>query len=168
MLPPAVASSLAAAPLVAFTGSRSTAPPVLQAVLATVRGSVLVGCAAGVDAVVRSALPEATILQASAFGQGRGAFAARSTALVRQCASAGGILLSFPSQSCPIGLYPAARSSKAFCGKGSGTWATLALAVGSGVPVFVFLGSLPSPPAWPLVAVSGGWFRFTSAQLSLF
>jgi hypothetical protein len=161
---------------VGFSGSRSLLPCSVVA-LRRVAGfvapgaSVFVGCAAGADAVARSLFPAASVLSASAFGQGRGSFAARSTACVRSVASAGGCWLAFPCSPCPPGLVPSSSPSRCFGGFGSGSWSSLALAVGLGVPCLVFLPPLISvPTGWPLVSVGGGWwfFRPSVSQLSLF
>ena len=164
-----------------FSGSRSSLPSgaasrVVSLVPAS--ASVFVGCASGVDAFFRASFPSATVLQASSFGAGRGALAARSVAVVNAVRGAGGLWVSFPSSACPSGLVPSASSSRAFSGSGSGSWASLAFALGSGVPCLVFLGSLPCPHGWGLIPVAGwsGWFGCESAlnirpphtQLSLF
>ena len=163
-----------------FSGSRvwgrSPAPLSLAASLVPSGSSVFVGCAAGVDAFFRLAFPSASVLSVASGSFGavsRGAFAARSVACVRAVSAAGGLWVSFPSSACPAGLLPSASSSRAFCGSGSGSWASLAFAVGSGVPSVVFLGSLPVPSGWGLVPVAGspGWFSAglsAPVQLSLF
>ncbi|WP_414589748.1 hypothetical protein [Scytonema sp. PCC 10023] len=142
------------------------------------RNRVLVGCAAGVDAFFRSAFPSAEVFSVASgqWGVGRGAFAGRSIACVSAVRSGGGLWVSFPSSPCPAGLSPSASSSRCFSGSRSGSWASLALALGSGVPSLVFLGSLPCPVGWGLspVPASPGWFGCSSVfghapvQLSLF
>lgn len=165
LAPPAVRSAVSAAPAVAFCGSRRAAPPaaVLGSVASLVPSSapVLVGCVGGLCAAVRGRFARASVFRASSFGAGRGAFVARSVALVRACASAGGVWLSFPLAPCPPGLVPSARSSACFCGSGSGSWASLCLAVGLGVSAFVWLPPGVVPPAW-LSSLGGGWFRAAS------
>ncbi|MGH8529698.1 MAG: hypothetical protein ACRETN_07630 [Nevskiales bacterium] len=193
----ALSSLLAAAPVVGFSGWRS-APPSLCAVAAAAARRVLalspaaamvVGCAAGVDLAVRSAVAAVAPARLSlfsvasgSFGAGRGAFARRSVAAVGAVAAAGGLWLSFPGRPCPAGLLPSASSAACFSGRGSGSWASLALAVGSGVPSLVFLGgacgcaAVPCPSGWGLAPVAGspGWFCFVpttpvpSVQRSLF
>lgn len=178
-LPAAVLSVFARAGAVGFSGSRSAVPAVVPAVasaVAALRCPVFVGCAAGVDAAFRSAFPGASVLAASSFGSGRGSFAARSVACVRAVAVAGagsagsflgGLWVSFPSSPCPAGLLPSASSSRAFCGAGSGSWASAAFAVGSGLPVLVF-GWVP-PAGWGFVSLGGGWWfsGWPASQLSL-
>jgi hypothetical protein len=178
-LPVSVLSVLSQVGAVGFSGSRSAVPAVVPAVAAAVaalRCPVFVGCARGVDAAFRAAFPGALVLAASSFGSGRGSFAARSTACVRAVAVAGagsagsflgGLWVSFPSGPCPSGLLPSASSSRAFCGAGSGTWASAAFAVGSGLPVLVF-GWAP-PAGWGFVSLGGGWWfsGWPASQLSL-
>jgi hypothetical protein len=103
-------------------------------------------------------------------GLGRGAFAARSAAFVSALAASGGVLFSFPSAGCPSGLVPAASASRCFSGSGSGSWASLAFAVGLGVPAFVWLPAGVAPPAaWGFVSLGGGWWSLSPSvvQLSL-
>ncbi len=178
-LPAAVVSVLSRAGAVGFSGSRSSVPLVCSVVAAAVSGlrcPVFVGCAAGVDAAFRGFFPGASVFSALSFGRGRGSFAARSAAVVRAVAVAGagsagsflgGLWVSFPSGSCPFGLLPSASSSRAFCGSGSGTWASAAFAVGSGLPVLLF-GFSP-PAGWGFVSLGGGWWfsGWPASQLSL-
>lgn len=160
-----------------FSGSRSQ-PPTACAIASQFVPSdaaVFVGCAQGVDAFFRAAFPQAVVFSVASGDFGptqRGAFAARSVACVRAVASQGGLWVSFPAAACPAGLLPSASSGRCFCGSGSGSWASLAFAVGSGAACLVFLGALPCPLGWQLSPVPGaaGWFSFSpmSAQTSLF
>lgn len=169
--------------LVGFSGSRSLhasfagqVAGLVSSVSASGRG-VAVGCAPGLDALVRAACPSASVFRVS--GGGRGAFAARSVSCVRAVASSGPGCgwLSWPGSLCPGGLLPSGSSSACFCGLGSGSWASAALAAGLGVPVVVFglpVHSLPS--SWGCWVPAGGsppWssgFRLVPVvqQLSLF
>lgn len=163
-----------------FSGSRSSVPAgcSVAADLVPVGARVVVGCAAGVDQFFRSAFPSAMIFSVASgsWGVGRGAFAGRSSACVLAVFAAGGLWVSFPSSPCPVALVPSASSSRCFSGSGSGTWASLAFALGRSVPCLVFLGSLPAPAGWGLSLVPGaaGWFACSSVlgcapvQLSLF
>lgn len=165
-----------------FSGSRSSVPAGCSVVVGLVPAGaqVFVGCARGVDQFFRGAFPSAVVFSVASgqFGPvSRGAFAARSVACVRAVRSAGGLWVAFPSSACPAGLLPSASSSRCFSGSGSGSWASLAFALGSGVPCVVFLGSLPCPVGWGLSPVPGspGWFACPLAlgspapvQLSLF
>jgi hypothetical protein len=152
--------------VVGFSGSRSVVPSVFPAVVSAVPAgaSVFVGDAGGVDAAARTAFPAARVFRVS--GAGRWAFAARSTAFVRALASAGGCLLSFSARSCPSGVRPCSYWRSA---AGSGSWGSLALAVGLEVPCFVFLPPSVPSPEW-LRPLGGGWFVSCTApvQLSLF
>lgn len=184
-----VPSLLSSASCVGFSGSRSPGgvlpAAVLSAAIAAVpaSASVVVGCARGVDAFVRLAFGDrAQVFSVASgqFGSGSGAFAARSVACVRAVAAAGGVWVSFPCFPCPAGLLPSSSSARAFSGFGSGSWASLAFALGLGVSCLVFLpAGVPCPSGWGLVPVAGcpGWFgaapsaapvAAASVQMSLF
>lgn len=172
-LPSSVSSLVSSAPAVGFSGSRSFVPYSVELVAAAVSAGVpvFVGCAAGVDAAARGFFPGARVFSAASFGSGRGSFAGRSVAVVRAVAAAGGLWVCFPSGVCPSGLAPSASSSRAFCGAGSGSWASLAFAVGLGVPCLVWC--FAPPVVWGFSSLGDGWW-FRSApipvgvQLSLF
>lgn len=165
---------LASAPVVGVSGSRAPSPASASVCRWAVRqlapsASVVVGCATGIDAVARALRPSASVVQAAAFGFGPGALAARSTAVVRAVGGGGpsALWLAFPSGPCPAGLVPSRRSSACFSGSGSGTWASLALAVGLGIPALALLPpGVAVPAGWPLAPVSGcagprgSWVRF--------
>ena len=165
-----------------FSGSRqwsgSFAPLAAAADLVPAGGRVLVGCAPGVDQFFRSRFSFAQVFQVSSgqWGVGRGAFAGRSIACVSAVRAAGGLWVSFPTSACPAGLLPSASGSRCFSGSGSGSWASLAFALGSGVPCLVFLGPLSCSAGWGLSPVPGvpGWFGCSfvlghaPVQLSLF
>ena len=164
VLPVCLVSALSSASALGFSGSRSFVSPSLAPVLAVVGGlscPVSVGCAAGADGAVRAALsgsPRLSVFAVSAFAVGgrvsRGSFAARSVAFVRSLALSGGVLLSFPGGPCPASLLPSPLSSRCFCGSGSGSWASLAFAVGLGVPCFVCLPpGVAAPSGWGLAAL---------------
>ncbi len=175
VLPPAVSALLGSASVVGFSGSRSVAPcPALVcAVVAALPPgcAVSVGCASGADAAFRVARPGASVFRVASFGRGRGAFAARSVACVRSVAVPGGVWVSFPAGACPAGLVPSSSSSRAFCGLGSGSWASLSFAVGLGVPCAVWLpAGLVVPAGWGFSSVGGGWWLSAASgcQLALF
>lgn len=150
--------------VVGFSGSRSLGAGVSVSVLrscvsALGSGRVFVGCASGVDSFFRSSVASSRLSVFRVVGSGRGAFASRSVRFVSALASARGVLVSFPGRACPAGLLPSACSRSCFCGLGSGSWASLALAVGLGVPCCVWLPvGLSVPSAWRFVAVGGGWW----------
>ena len=163
-VPSSLVSSLASASCVGVCGSRSVVPPasVWAPFVASVPLGLPVscGCVKGVCGLVRSSFAGVSVFRASSFGRGSWAFVRRSVALVGSVASAASpVWVSFPGCACPSGLFPSAVPSRCFCGLGSGSWASLALALGSGVRCFVWLpaGVLP-PGGWPLVALGGGWF----------
>ena len=150
--------------VVGFSGSRAlrgVCVPVLRGACGAVgSGSVVaVGCAGGVDGFVRSFFgSRAVVFRVGSFGSGRGAFARRSVAVVEWVASRGGCWVSFPVGACPVGLVPSSSSRSCFAGFRSGSWSSLAFAVGLGVPCFVFLGrGAVGVPAW-LRSCGGGWF----------
>lgn len=95
-------------------------------------GAVGVGCARGVDCLVRLAVPSAVVFRVRP-PLSRGSFAARSARLVRWVASSGGLLVAFPSAVAPAGLRPCSS----FAGFGSGSWGSVALALGLGCVVLV-------------------------------
>ena len=167
MVPTSVSSVVSSAALVGFSGSRSSIPAVASSVASLVSGRVVVGCAAGVDRFFRGCFPSAQVFRVC--GSSRGAFAARSVSFVQSLASSGGVLVSFPSGACPVGLLPSTSSSRCFSGLGSGSWASLAFAVGLGVESFVF-APFGVPSGWGFVSLGSGWFQFvpSSHQLGLF
>ncbi len=136
--------------LVGFCGSRSLpsafSPLVfscVSAVVAAGRG-VAVGCASGADrfalSAARAAGASVSLFSASSFGSGRGSFARRSAALVSAVSASGSGcgLVAFVSSPCPSALAPSSAASRCFAGFGSGSWASVAFAVGLGVSVVVF------------------------------
>lgn len=162
---------------VGVSGSRRPGPAslaALRAALGAVPSGALVctGCARGIDAATRRLVPTSRLRVFSAARSGlpvRAALAARSVACVRAVASAhSGVWLSFPASACPPGLRPSSSSSACFRGLGSGTWASLAFAVGLGLPAFVFLPpGAPVPAGWPLQPAGSGWWVHRPPQLGL-
>lgn len=120
----------------------------------------MVGCAAGADKAIRLSVPTAKVFSVS-HKRSRWAYAARSAKFVSTLASSPSpVLVAFPSSACPIGLLPSSAKFKCFAGFGSGSWASLAFAVGLGVPVAVFLpaGIIP-PVSW---SQFGNWVQISS------
>jgi hypothetical protein len=162
-------------PCVAFSGSRfpGSAAAVAAAsflpAVASFSGAVGVGCASGVDSLVRAAFPSALVFRVQP-PLSRAAFALRSARLVRWVAAGSGLLVVFPAAACPAGVAPSAS----FGGFGSGSWGSAALAVGLGVPVLLFVPSalgavFPAPPALAarfrlLGAVAGGSWWFSGGR----
>lgn len=171
---------------VAFSGSRRSGASAFHSCraflpsVASVSAPVGVGCASGIDSLVRSAFPSASVFSVQQFAVGgrvcRASFARRSSALVQWCASHSGLLVAFPLGACPSGV----RASTSFRGCGSGTWGSVALAVGLGASVLVvspasvgsaWFGSLASHFRPVGVAPCGGvlWLSVPApVQLSLF
>lgn len=177
------ASVAPAAGQLGFSGSRSLGASFAGLVSALVRGAVsvgqgvAVGCAPGLDALVRASCSSASVFRVA--GSGPGAFAARSISFVKSLARSGpgASLAVFPGRACPGSVVPSPCASLCFCGSGSGSWASAALAAGLGVPVVVFglaASALPqSWGRWVRAASSGPWacgFRLVPPvqQLSLF
>lgn len=160
---------------VGFSGSRHLLPCSELALRRVVKfldsnAQVFTGCATGADELARFLFPSSVVFKAKKYGSNRGAFVARSIACV-QAVGSSGLWVAFPSSCCPVGLMPSAKSSHCFNGSGSGTWASLALAIGLGLTCLVFFPPAVSVPAgWPLVSIGGGWFVFRPcvSQLSLF
>ena len=164
-IPQPVKSLISESACIGFSGSRSAISSslnVLEEVTKLVPDTttVIVGCAQGIDKAVRNIFSDAIVFHVSDFGRGRGAFAARSIACVQRVRGSKGAWISFPVDPCPPGLLPSADSSKCFCGKGSGTWASLALAVGLNIPSLVWcpLGLQP-PEEWNLKSIGEGWYQ---------
>jgi len=162
--------------LVGFCGSRSLPASwagLVSSVVASVLGSgrrVAVGCARGADQLVRSAAPGALVFSASAVAASAGlpagsraSFARRSASLVSAVAASGpgAGFVGFVSSPCQASVRPSSSPGACFCGGGSGSWASLALAAGLGLPVVVFWcvpagAPVPqvAPPSW-----GGSWVR---------
>ena len=164
-----LARRLQSASVVGVSGSRSASPGCARAVAWALHqlapgASVVTGCMSGIDRVARSAAPSALVFQASRFGRGRGRFARRSTAVVQHVSrSASALWVSAPGRACPQGLMPSPRSSACFAGFGSGSWASLALALGLGVRALVWLPvGITPPPSWGLglacAGQAGAWW----------
>lgn len=166
VLPSSISQLIGGALAIGISGSRRPAPVSLAALAALVAQlpadvPVLVGDAPGVDRRASELLPQARVFHVASYGAGSGAFAARSIACVQACASARGVWCAFPAGPAPAGLRPSARSSACFAGFGSGTWASLAFALGLGLPAVVYLlANVSAPAGWALVAVGDGWHMF--------
>jgi hypothetical protein len=173
---------------IGFSGSRSPAAPAaaaLSALLPLVPSGVrvAVGCARGVDLACRSFFGSSSSLlvfsvASGRFGVGRSAFARRSSRCVLSVAAGSrGLLVCLPSAPvCPVGVRP----SRSFFGAGSGSWGSVAFALGLGRRVLLWLPAGSRPPSWSGVSWSsagalgsaGCWWLGVSvlvvAQLSLF
>ncbi len=171
-------SGSASVPLVGFTGPRDLAVrwsplvgAVVQAVVRAGRG-VAVGDAAGADAFVavraRQCGVQPHIFHPTLYGGRRvaGALAHRSALVVAavQQSGPGAGVVGFVAAPCPAHprsgklLVPSASSVQCFAGFGSGTWSTLAFAVGLRLPVVVFCaGAGFGAPVSPRAALPPHW-----------
>ena len=137
-----ISSLICSFPVIGFSGSRNPYSQASNAIskilpkLAGYSGVVGVGCAKGVDQLVRSYFPQSRVFKVQP-PINRKAFALRSTRLVSWVVASSGLLIAFPSTSCPSGVTPAI----VFHGHGSGTWGSVALAIGMGASVLVFIHS---------------------------
>ncbi|MEI6776217.1 MAG: hypothetical protein WCK70_04920 [Chloroflexales bacterium] len=170
-----VATLLSSAAALGISGSRRPPAASLAALSAALCAAptgipVLVGDAQGIDARARQIRPSARVFVAADHGDGPQSFATRSITCVRATVAAGGIWCAFPASPCPAGLAPSASSRRAFSGHGSGTWASLALALGLGLPTLVYLPPGVPAPWSALSAIEGGWWSSApaAAQLALF
>jgi hypothetical protein len=129
-------------------------------------GQLLVGCAGGVDAIGRAGFPAGRLRVFQSAGHRPWQFAQRSASLVSALAAGGGCLVSFPSGPCPVGLVPCVSWRSA---GGSGSWGTVCMALGLGVPVLLFApAGLEAPAAVagrfvPVAGAVGWWFSAAPA-----
>lgn len=91
-----------------------------------------IGDAAGVDEVARNWVINGTVKTYEVMGGEKWHYAERSTRMVKAIAAAGGTLHAWVNKPAPQALKPAKSWGKA---NGSGTWGTVALALGLGVTV---------------------------------
>lgn len=71
--------------------------------------------------------------------------AERSTRMIKELNKYKGILIAFPNKPCPLTLKPSKAWGKA---QGSGTWGTIAIAVGHGLEVKLYPLTEIELPAW--------------------
>lgn len=138
---------------VAFSGSRSC-PGAVAAVgevlpLVAPGTAVSVGCAKGVDAAVRQALPDCTVFSALEYKKPKlpyaAALALRSAACMRSVAPSGLVVV------CPQAGRFCAKEVKPgpkWAGGGSGSWASAAYALGLGCSVLLWVSPDTAPPRW--------------------
>jgi hypothetical protein len=148
---------------VGFSGSRSPSPgasAALSSLLPLVPSGVRVsvGCARGVDSLCRSFFAGSSSLLVFSvasgwFGSGRSAFARRSSRCVLSVAAgSAGVLVALPSAGvCPTCGQVLCRS---FFGAGSGSWGSVAFALGRGRRVLLWLPAGCLPPSWSGVSWS--------------
>ncbi len=111
-------------------------------------GRVLTGCVSGADRAARlGAGPGCIVFRVR--GRVRADFVRRSIRFIESLAAAPRpVLVGFPDRPCPPGLVPSPSPAACFRGLGSGTWASLALAAGMGIPVVVFGLPVDGLPHW--------------------
>lgn len=137
---------------IGFSGSRALrGPQWVQARSLAARAArvsaVLVGCARGADAAARAGAPDAIVFRAASSAPRD--LVARSIQMVSVLSgSPSPLLVALPGRPCPAGVRVAARWQSC----GSGSWSTIALALGRGCPVYVIGAYWPA--AWPVLATS--------------
>ena len=168
--PSAAAALVRSYPVIGVSGSRSISEPISALVssfsqslaVRSFRGRVFVGCASGVDACVRAAVPAAALSVFSVVRGGRvpaWAFARRSARMVESIAAARGVLVAFPSSSLP---HPSVVPCKSWrSARGSGTWGSVALAVGLGSGCLLWSPSLVGASASPVLGACPLSSRFS-------
>ena len=117
---------------------------------------IVTGCAKGADAIARESRNGATVHDVADYKQPDipyvAALAKRSIGCINDVKANAGIWCAFPNTPCP----PKVRPKPSWCsGGGSGTWASLAYAVGHGLPCLVWAGNTEMPE-W-LHEVGWGW-----------
>jgi len=148
---------------IGFSGSRHSGSVAVQScqsflpLVSSFSGSVSVGCARGVDQSLRAAFPSACVFSVQQFAVSgrvtRASFALRSAAMVQHIVSHQGLLVAFPLGACPSGV----AVSSSFRGCGSGTWGSVALALGLGGSVLVVSPS----------GVGASWFGSLGSRFQL-
>ena len=134
---------------IGFSGSRAPSQEAEKALkelldLVPSDARISVGCARGVDAIVRNYFQDSDSLvifsvSSGKFGTGRAAFARRSSACALSIAE-DGLIVAVPSSAAPNGV----KVGKSFNGRGSGTWGTIAFSLGHGRRVLVWSEKVPS------------------------
>lgn len=146
-----------------ISGSRAPDPGSLAA-LADLAGlapdaPLIVGDQRGIDAAAAGHWPHAQV-ERRADDTPRALVARSIQMLDRLGAEARPLLAAFPARPCPARVAPGPR----WCSgqPPSGTWSTLALAVGRGLPAAVWLPEPLLPPLeWKLRYLGGGWWMST-------
>jgi hypothetical protein len=116
--------------------------------LLTSRTRLLVGDATGLDALAtKLATGPVELHQKNPALPWRAQGAERSTRMVRAALAAGATLHAWPNKPCPLGLKPSKSWPRG--AEGSGTWGTIALAVGLGLRVQLHpLAEMGEMPDW--------------------
>ncbi|MCZ2207321.1 hypothetical protein [Cylindrospermopsis raciborskii] len=157
--------------VIAFSGSRNPHAAEIKALLYIVpkvpkSAQIYVGCANGIDNLVVKNFPQATVFKASDYRTNiKSALALRSTHCVKSVPDQQGLIIAIPAGPCPTDVKP----SCSFAGHGSGTWGTIALAIGLQKRVCIFS---PHPPKWVGEEIEKNWWYYQppqkAMQMSLF
>lgn len=145
---------------IVFSGSRSPGSQAfyscsqLLPVIQSFSGAVGVGCASGIDQLIRSVFPSATVFSVQQ-PISRASFAKRSQRLLLWGFARSGLLIAFPSGPASPHLCP----SRSFKGYGSGSWGSVAFAIGWGLPVLLVL-PIASMQAFPAPSVIRSHFSY--------
>ncbi|MEM7539380.1 MAG: hypothetical protein AAF639_44905 [Chloroflexota bacterium] len=147
--------------MIGFTGSRNLddrhqalVSGLVQSLADAGRVELCVGCANGLDAMVRAAAPYATVfdVKSGRWGQGRNAYAARSADMVKAIAQGDRPgLVGVASSPCPDRIVPARRWVSGQ--PPSGTWSTIAFAIGLDIKTTIFIVDDGQLPRW----AAGAW-----------
>lgn len=150
---------LADYPAIAWSGCREVVPEAqMRQAFGRVnpQAKILVGCANGVDKVVRDHCPSdrTQIFWARDYGQPVvAALTRRSQAMVDAAIAQGGVLVAFPSKPFPMQVEPRSR----WIGGHGGTWGTVLYALGNGLPVLLWSPHTPIEVPWGGRSLGFGW-----------
>lgn len=133
---------------IGFSGSRSVLPPLAQraAIKAKFQNQkIIVGDCRGTDEMIQKLFKNNNLQIVKRKFEGKGSFVERSLRFLKILTyEEKPALFAYPGRelqqrkgSKP--LKPTPKPAEAFAGHGSGTWATVAVAIGWGIPTFVFL-----------------------------
>lgn len=157
---------------IGFTGSRhyktnNIIPEVVKHI-SIQKQTVLVGDCRGLDTQIITLLDRCMVFKASYYGTGKSSFALRSIALVNYLHKLGGLLLAFPLSKPHDALKPSADSKQCFAGYGSGTWATVAYAIGKGLTVLLYSEREQDvPKKWGFRQLEENWYIIFTPNLTL-
>ncbi|MGL5125801.1 MAG: hypothetical protein ACRC6U_07405, partial [Fusobacteriaceae bacterium] len=140
---------------IGFSGSRSVLPPSSQIYALKTKfptQKIIVGDCRGTDALIQKTFKNNNLQIVKRKFEGKGSFVERSLRFLKILTyEENAALFAYPGRevrnrkgSKP--LKPTPKPKEAFSGHGSGTWATVALAIGWGIPTYVFLDYKLDPP----------------------
>lgn len=143
--------------IIGVTGSRDLPESHANLVAACIADCdlVITGCAKGADKYARILHPIGAglcVFKAEDYpcnGDVRASLAARSTALVKELARLQAQGNDVQLVGFPVHLAPLIKVCKSWQSTGSGTWSTIALAAGHGIPVHVYRYDTMLLPVWP-------------------